>query len=87
MAQKDNPLLEPSPYEEDRGAYIGKNPKQAAPEFLMEHGACSLPAIQAIRQKCLDCCGFSPGEVRKCVATTCPLWAFRMGTDPFRGKR
>ena len=27
------------------------------------------------------------GEVRKCVATTCALWPFRMGTNPFRKKR
>ena len=38
---------------------------------------------KAIRAKCLDCCGGSPGEVAQCHITGCPLWPFRFGKDPF----
>ena len=31
------------------------------------------------RAKCLDCVGYQPAEVRKCVAYACFLWPARMG--------
>ena len=40
--------------------------------------------LKAIRAKCLDCSGFQPKEVRICPVTTCPLWLFRLGTNPNR---
>ena len=36
---------------------------------------------KAIRLKCLDCCCGQAAEVRKCPATLCPLWRFRMGRE------
>lgn len=36
---------------------------------------------RVIRAKCLDC-AHTESEVRKCVATDCPLWPFRMGRKP-----
>ena len=36
---------------------------------------------KAIRMKCLDCCCDNMAEVRKCPATNCPLWRFRMGKE------
>lgn len=36
---------------------------------------------QAVRNKCIDCCGGVRAEVRKCPATQCPLWPFRMGAE------
>jgi len=39
--------------------------------------------MKAIRAYCLDCAG-RPAEVRKCVATLCPLWPLRMGRWPGR---
>lgn len=36
---------------------------------------------RAIRAKCLDCCCGQSAEVRKCPATDCPLWAYRMGRE------
>ena len=36
---------------------------------------------KAIRLKCLDCCCDQAAEVRKCPATNCPLWRFRMGRE------
>ena len=43
--------------------------------------------LEDIRNKCLDCCVGQVGEVRKCVAYTCPLWPYRMGKDPEPVKR
>lgn len=37
--------------------------------------------LKAIRAKCLDCCCFQSGEVRKCTAKNCPLWYFRFGKN------
>ena len=36
---------------------------------------------QAIKSKCLDCSGGIRTEIRRCPATNCPLWPFRMGTE------
>lgn len=36
---------------------------------------------KAIRLKCLDCCYGNSGEVRRCPATNCPLWRYRMGNE------
>lgn len=36
---------------------------------------------KAIRMKCLDCCCGNMAEVRKCPATNCPLWRYRMSKE------
>lgn len=36
---------------------------------------------KAIRLKCIDCCCGNMAEVRKCPATSCPLWRYRMGYE------
>ena len=36
---------------------------------------------QAIRDKCIDCCGGFVREVKRCNAYNCPLWRFRMGRE------
>lgn len=41
--------------------------------------------LQSIRERCLDCCGFKPSEVRLCEAVNCPSWPFRAGTHPYLG--
>ena len=52
-----------------------------------------LSRTKAIRMKCLDCSGDNMAEVRKCPATNCPLWRYRMGREendefkPVREKR
>lgn len=39
--------------------------------------------LQAIRDTCIDCMAGQLGEIRICTCEkTCPLWPFRMGTDP-----
>jgi len=41
-----------------------------------------MPSIKAIREKCLDCSGGQPKEVRLCPVKTCALYPYRMGRRP-----
>lgn len=43
--------------------------------------------VKAIRKKCLDCSCGSNNEVKECLVTTCPIYPFRLGKNPFRQKR
>lgn len=43
--------------------------------------------LSAIRAFCVICQGGQPKRVRMCDSTTCPLWPFRMGSNPFFGKK
>jgi hypothetical protein len=72
-------FLEISPLQADEGELI-------PPQILSQKFRAQNP-LKAIREKCLDCCCGNGSEVRKCVAVDCSLWAFRMGTNPFRKKR
>ena len=81
-----SPFLEPSPTEADGGKKVGKLPGSIALPQLRALGHPESP-IKSIRAKCLDCSGGEASEVRKCVAVTCSLWPFRMGRNPFFGKR
>jgi len=81
---QDDDFLLVSPYKEDRGEKIGRDPRSLDPKTrrsgIEKFGW--LPSLpRAIRAKCLDCCGGSSGEIRKCVAISCPLWPHRMGTN------
>jgi hypothetical protein len=74
--------LEPSPYAEDCGNLVGKDPRKIPRAIMADIGGPQTPT-RAIRAKCLDCSGGSQSEVRKCVAVECPLWPFRMGGNVF----
>lgn len=39
--------------------------------------------IKAIRAFCVECMGGQPREVKFCAAPRCPLFAFRMGKNPY----
>jgi hypothetical protein len=43
-----------------------------------------LTPVKAIRAKCIDCCCGQLKEVRLCTVRKCPLYLYRMGTNPFR---
>ena len=74
-----NKLLERNKY----GHSIGKNPLSTGVNSLKNAGHTSMSAPKIMRKKCLDCCDFQVGEVRKCVSTDCALWPYRMGKNPF----
>lgn len=72
-------------FKDEDGIVCGKNPKDVTTEDLIDLGVES-SFRKMIRRKCVDCCGGSEKEVRLCTAINCPLWAFRMGNNPLRGK-
>lgn len=78
----DNPLLE---YQD--GHLIGKHPENVDISEIEAAGHTNTPLAKIIRKNCLECCGFQASEVRKCVATTCPLWPYRMGKNPFQSAK
>ena len=45
-----------------------------------------LTLTKAVRANCLQCAG-SISEVSRCTMVDCPLFCFRGGFDPYRGKR
>ncbi|GLS43735.1 hypothetical protein [Methylobacterium brachythecii] len=67
------------------GVPVGRLPKSMTLGELAALGHEPQPVAKAIRAKCIDCSGGKVSEVRRCVATTCPLWPLRMGTNPFHG--
>jgi hypothetical protein len=40
----------------------------------------------AIRAMCIECSGGSVKEVQMCPVSKCPLYAFRLGQNPFHSK-
>ena len=43
--------------------------------------------IKAIRCFCIDCMGGQAREVKDCTAPNCPLYAFRMGKNPYPARQ
>ena len=79
-------LRQLSPYPADGAELIGRDPREVPSAILSRYHREANP-LKALRARCLDCCCGSSAEVRKCTAVACPLWPFRMGTNPFRAKR
>lgn len=77
--------LMPSPYASDGGHLIGRLPHTVPLKALRALGGAEVRG-KAIREKCIDCSGGSPTEVRKCAVFKCALWPFRMGRSPFLGR-
>ena len=69
------------------GLQVGRDPRSLPETDWRTAGLPRRTLAEAVRAKCLDYCGGQLREVRFCLALTCPLWPFRMGTDPFRGRR
>jgi hypothetical protein len=47
-----------------------------------ESDAKTVSPLRALRNHCQWCCNGSAHEVKLCSATSCPLWAFRLGHRP-----
>jgi len=69
------------------GSTEGVDPRTVSPDDLRNAGHDDRSMSQAIRAKCLDCSNDQPSEVRRCTATGCKLWPYRMGTNPFAKAR
>ena len=46
-----------------------------------------MTAMQAIKEKCLDCTCGQREEVKQCPITDCPLYGFRLGKNMNRKPR
>lgn len=46
-------------------------------------GKVFLKPLEAIADKCLDCSVYDEKEVKLCSCTSCSLWPFRFGTNPY----
>lgn len=62
---------------------VGKDPRNLGEPELIELGCSKQPLLSVIRAKCIDCCAGNAAEVRRCGMIDCPLWPYRMGTNPF----
>jgi hypothetical protein len=61
----------------------GADPRELGSGALLAAGFEKKPLLRVIREKCMDCCCGQAVEVRKCTATGCELWPYRMGSNPF----
>lgn len=77
-----HPFLTASPYAEDGGEIIGRDPRTISEAEWASVAGDVLVGMKAIRAKCIDCSGGNHAEVRKCVSVSCPLWPLRMGSQP-----
>jgi hypothetical protein len=68
---------------DERGFLEGRDPRAMSQEELVAMGHVAMSPIEAIRERCLDCCAGSAQEVAKCMALRCSSWPFRMGKSPW----
>jgi hypothetical protein len=62
---------------------IGCDPRRVTVAEFAALGHCKRPLLDAIRQNCIECCMGNQAEVRRCRLVACPMWPYRMGTNPF----
>ena len=63
-----------------RTPYDENNPQEARYRNRVRNRGTAVTAM------CITCQG-GRKAVTECIDTTCPLWAFRFGSDPFYGRR
>jgi hypothetical protein len=59
------------------------DPRKMSRDGLAAFGHRKRPIMSVIRAKCVECCGGSWLETLHCTTSTCPLWAYRTGKNPF----
>jgi hypothetical protein len=69
---------------EGQPAEIGRDPRQMSETDLIALGHQKRPLLRVIRANCIECAGNSETEVRRCRMIACPMWPYRMGTNPFQ---
>jgi hypothetical protein len=67
-----------------QGHPAGLDPREMSPQELRAAGHEPMSPLQAMRARCLDCCGGQVNEVAICPVVECPAWPFRMATNPWR---
>ena len=76
------------PYPDDLQALVAARSREKEEIVLSKaslrelgHGKRSL--IKVIRSMCLDCMGGAYSEIKLCTSIGCPLWPYRMGSNPY----
>src|SRR5215204_7375351 len=69
------------------GSTEGADPRRIGRDRLEAAGHPGGPLLKVIRAKCLDCSYGQHSEVARCTAIGCALWPYRMGTNPFTGRK
>lgn len=73
--------------EEEEPEYIrqeGETAQQAQDRIEAKYRERATSPLRAIRAFCVLCMGAQPKEVAKCTATTCALYEFRAGKNPYQ---
>ncbi len=68
---------------EGRQAVIGRDPRRMSAAELNALGHHKRSLLRVIRENCIGCCAGHEAEVRRCALVDCPLWPYRMATNPF----
>lgn len=63
-----------------RSPYDKNNPQEARYRNRVRNRGTAITAF------CITCLG-GRKDVTECIDTTCPLWGFRLSSDPFYGRR
>lgn len=84
MHPNDDPTRPHLEYDEGEACQIGRDPRSLGAAGLRALGLSAEPILAAVRRNCVDCAGGSPAEVRRCGMMACPMWPFRMGSNPWR---
>ena len=61
----------------------GRDPRTMSEADFVALGHRKRPILDVIRENCIDCMAGNQAEVRRCAAIRCPMWPYRMGTNPF----
>ena len=61
----------------------GFSPRKYSSELLTKAGYSKTSPLEAIKAHCLECSGYSKSEALKCVSLECPLYMYRLGTNPW----
>ncbi len=64
------------------GTTKGRHPQDLKQAELAAAGHTPQPILKVSQAKCLDCSGGSRSEAAACTAVTCPLWPYRLGSNP-----
>jgi hypothetical protein len=70
-------------YADENGGFSGVDPRGLSEEQLNDLGHKKMPLRKIIREKCLDCTCNQIVEIAKCPVVSCPLWPYRMNSNPF----
>lgn len=67
----------------EKEAFTNKRREEIAASMSEEDRIIACNSLRAIRTKCVECSG-SYENLCRCSCSSCPLWDFRFGTNPYK---